>query len=309
VFTSVPLGLTIIILGAAVLIALIAWLLARLTAIRQTRRLQRDETVIAEYEAPERLTPAELGYVLDKDFQHNELLATIAQLYAKKAVKLHAAGKDFVIEATARDITELDDIESTVLGYLRSHPDRKVRWSELDTIESTVAGAESDFETATLQSLIAKGFMYDNVFNDTLLHKRIMSLIIATVCSLGLIIPLLVHALASNDAASIGQEYAKVSRGVLLMVLVPLAGAVWAMVFVYANVIAYIYYSQAGLPIGATPTLRALWPGVAGYRLFLQETEFVRLKSAPDSLDPALAYCLALGLDPGFVCSLPRTSS
>jgi hypothetical protein len=72
----------------------------------------------------------------------------------------------------------------------------------------------------------------------------------------------------------------------------------------YANLLAYIYINRNGVPEGATDKLRTVWPDVAGYQLFLKETEYVRLQHDSNPRDPSMAYCLALGLDPGFIQSL-----
>src|SRR6185369_10292857 len=93
-----PLAWALGILGVLCLGVVLARLLAWVSATAQQRLLNERHTVIAEYDAPKQLTPAELGYIIDARFGSNELLATIAQLYAKGAVKLQALdGGDFQI--------------------------------------------------------------------------------------------------------------------------------------------------------------------------------------------------------------------
>jgi hypothetical protein len=97
--------------------------------------------------------------------------------------------------------------------------------------------------------------------------------------------------------AALNNDFAHFAIGVAAIL-------VWLVYFAYANLLVYIYEHRDGVPVGATDSLRELWPEVAGFQLFLKETEYVRLQHDTNPTDPSMAYCLALGLDPEFIKSL-----
>lgn len=284
----------------------LARVLAALNALATRRQQAAARTVIAEYAAPGKLSPAELGYVIDATFGSNELLATIAQLYAKDAVQLTAlSAEDFSIRAAPADNLQVDDSESAVLGYLRSLPDGEVRWSELNSVVSDTAGAQADFEDAVLSALVVKGLLRRSAFSGLLFRKRLAAAVSATLLAGGLTLPLFLASRQAAATSGLASGYAGIDKGVGLLLLAPVFGLLWLISFMYGNLLAYVYLHHDGAPTGATEELEGLWPEVAGFRLFLKETEFVRLQHDLNPRDPAMAYCLGLGLDPGFVASLP----
>lgn len=284
---------------------LLAWLAAKVSALAEGRRLSARHTVIAEYDAPSQLSAAELGYIIDATFGTNELLATIAQLYAKGAVQLRQLdGGDFLITPSKEDAGAVDDAEASVLGYLRGLPEAKVAWSQLKSVVSDVAGEQADFADAVLGSLVAKGLLYSGALSGMLLRRRLISLALATACTVAVGMPLYLWGHLQVTTTGLNSGFAGLDSGVAMLLFIPLLAVVWFIWFVYANLLIYIYTRRDGIPTGATEQLQMLWPDVAGFRLFLQETEYVRLQHDRNARDPSMAYCLALGLDPGFIRSL-----
>jgi|GEM_PF-3347149 len=276
---------------------LTTWFCAKLRALSERRRLSARHTVIAEYESPKQLSAAELGYIIDAAFGNNELLATIVQLYGKGVVQLHLLGNDnFMITPNAEDKGTVDDAEASVLGYLRSLPSGGADWKQLKSAVSDVAGQQADFEDAVLGSLVEKGFLYPGSLAGQLFRKRIVSVLVATFGTFAAGLPIYLWGQTQVSESGMAAAFVGIDKGVGVLLYLPVLALIWLLGLAYINLLTLIYTQRNGTPTGATEQLRKLWPDVAGYRLFLQETEFVRLQHDPDMHDPAFAYCLALGL-------------
>jgi hypothetical protein len=295
--------------GLLILGPLLARLVAKIRSTVADRRKYATKTVIAEYTAPQCLSAAELGYIVDGIFGANELLATIATLYAKDAIAITPRKHDLTI--TAKELGNnppLDDQESTLLGYLASMPERQLRWSQLPDIFSEITGMQPDCEAAVVDSLAGKGLLSRHGYRQMLFHKRFVSGFLAGVSTIAIALPLFVwiHNTFRAENVSMGEGFAALDFDVSLLItgLAVLAvGGAW---YMYWNLLIYLYMQRDGMPMGATKQLQSLWPEVAGFQLFVRETEYVRLQHDQNSRDPALPYCLALGLDPGFERSLQK---
>lgn len=285
-------------IGTAMISGIVLTLLLATMAALLFRQVQRRRTVIAEYEAPKQLSAAELGYLIDATFGSNELLATLAQLQIKGALTLVPRGSsDFMVHLAADAKPPVDDGEASVLGYLQSLPTNQISWTSLRSALSATVGPQADFESSVLQSLAAKGFLRSTYFGELLFGDvvaRVSALILAIVC----IVPLY-----HFDAAA-SSSFAGLDEGIVHMVLWLAVLPLWFLWELYLSLARYLYRMHDGVPTRATPLLHALWPDVAGYRLFLKETAFVRLQHDTNAFDPAMPYCVALGLDPGFIKSL-----
>jgi hypothetical protein len=152
--------------------------------------------------------------------------------------------------------------------------------------------------------LLCKGLLGRRAVNAILFRKRFIAAVVALLGTAVVTAPLYGWGRAGLSNTGLNAGFSGIDRGVALMLLVPIVALVWLVWFMYINLLAYVYLHRSGIPLGATDKLRALWPDVAGFQLFLQETEFVRLQHDRNPLDPSMAYCLALGLDPGFIRSL-----
>jgi hypothetical protein len=304
-----------LLIGTVFAILVVGLLIARLEAIVrasfEARKRSHVHTIIAEYTVPDQLTPAELGYIIDAVFGSNELLATIAWLYAANLVRLQPDedGTDFSItpiSAEATVPTAIGDAESSVLGYVRSLPGESIRWSQLGSALGTITGIRSDFEEAVLGSLVSKGLLLRGGMAGLLFRRRRASLLVAVLGTIAVGAPLYRwgHHMLVAGKDTIGAGYMGIDRGVSILLFIPVLAMLWLGWYAYANLFAYVYTHRDGVPVGGTKLLNQLWPVVAGYRLFLSETEYVRLQHDRNPRDPAFAYCLALGLDAGFVRSL-----
>jgi hypothetical protein len=283
--------------------ALLAYLLSWVSRLKEREKKNGKHTVIAEYVAPTQLSPAELGYIIDAKFGSNELLATIAELYAKGLVKLSPlTADDFSIVATDTQ-GSADDSESSVLGYLRGMPGATSTWQKFNSLLSNSSGAKADFEDSVLGSLVGKGLLDRSVFNGILQHGKRGSMVAAAVIT-GLVVWGAFSWEKLHMYASTPVGYVDLDRFVWHLLIIVLSLPLWFLLFLYIDLLANIYRRRDGIPFGATHELARLWPEVAGFQLFLQETEYVRLQHDRNAKDPSMAYCLSLGLDPGFIKSL-----
>jgi hypothetical protein len=285
----------------------VAWVLARLNSLDISHTRAKQKTVIAEYTVPDKLTPGELGYIIDGVFGANELLATLSVLYAHGLIDLRPVRTDdfwVIAQPEQSSAPALDDGESAVLGYLRSIPQGRALWSQLRSALSDVAGARSDFDEAIMGSLVGKELLSRAGLTAQLFRIRFASVVIAAIgfTAVAFRAYLWLHMALGSDARSDG--FASLDRQIAIGVVAIAALVLWGCCLSYANLLVYIYTRRDGVPDGATPALRELWPEVAGFQLFLRETEYVRLQHDRNPKDPSLPYCLALGLDPGFIRAL-----
>lgn len=70
----------------------------------------------------------------------------------------------------------------------------------------------------------------------------------------------------------------------------------WFFSYLYWQLITYLYFRSAGLPVGSTEKLRKLWPKIVGFRLLIKTVEWEKLKADPNLAHKALPYCIAFGL-------------
>lgn len=298
------LTVTVLAVGVMLLGIVMARLLAWVSARLRQHQLSTDHTVIAEYGVPSQLSPAELGYIIDARFGSNELLATIAQLYAKKLVTLKALpGDDFQISTTTHADPSVDNCESCVLGYVRSLPDGVTTWKQLDSAVSEAVGPQADFEDSVLGSLVSKGLLYESSLKGLLFRSTAQSIVSAAILSLAYLMGIGIWQ-GAHELTQTSTGFISLDRDVAFLIFLLAAAPVWLLAFAYVNLLLYIYGHRDGVPLGGTEQLNKIWPDVAGYQLYLRETEYVRLQHDHDACDASMAYCLALGLDPGFVKSL-----
>lgn len=274
--------------------------LGALSSWIRSRRRTADHTIVAEYQALAVMTPAELGYCIDGNFGDNELFATILWLYAHDLVTLSAKGNDIMIGAiNAQNETSIGDVESMVLGCVRSAPLGVISWHGLSSNVAKITGVQSDFKSAVVASMADKGLLEQGGLVLMLFRIRLVSILFATVAWAAFCIPLYIIIQPNFQSTYYQTEAMRLDRDVSILALMPVVVALWFGCYMYANLALHLYARHDGVPTGATKALNQLWPDVAGFQLFLKQTEFVRLQHDLDLKDPSLPYCLALGMDPG----------
>ncbi len=279
------------------LLFLLAVVLGNLKKRVSLHKIQANITVIAGYEAPQLLSPAELGYIVDKSFGENELLATLISLVQKdylRAVK-HEAGNPLFSTTDKPAGEDLDYADKAVLGWLNHKDTGPPDWKTLSNSLSDAAGVRSGFEHEVRQQLVEKGYI--DSYSAISLRARSsrgaswLAFAAAVVCTVVLL-------LRGYDTDSLSGGFRAVQN--VALVLAGITGAVilWAGLMVLFQLLRLIYRKSAGYPAQATDLYKQKWPAVAGFQLFVRTAEFSRLEADANIMDAAMPYAVGLGFRP-----------
>lgn len=139
-------------LGIMAAVASIIGSVVALTVLRKRRasRRRKNQTVIAEYEAPSGLTAGEVGYVIDDSSDMKEITATLIDLAVRGYIKVvQTRAKGFMKSAQyqlikLRDFADVQDYEAALLAELFKKGDT-VAMHEVDraSMSTVVAGIHS----------------------------------------------------------------------------------------------------------------------------------------------------------------------
>lgn len=277
-----------------VLILFIIWLIVKLASQLSLLRVQHQwhakQTVITEYKTPHNLTPAELGYIFDRRFGRNELLATVVHLYQKKKLRLTPLSGDIVItnEKAKKLNRGLDDSEAVLTAAITYSHDGQRLWSEISSIASRETGVRWQYERALVGQLIDKGYLTERAKNEPFIDRFVKSLLSFT-------LTWVVYFTTVGQNLSGSDGFSRLDSFVTILFLLPLFGLVWIGFYLYLSILSHEIRISAGLPRFATQKLRDQWRDVVGFRDFLRVVEWHRLRSMPEIDNPSLAYCLACG--------------
>lgn len=275
-------------------ILFLVWLIVKLFSALSLLRIQHywhsKQTVITEYKTPHNLTPAELGYIFDRRFGRNELLATVVHLYQKGRLKLTPVGRDIVITKDGMKKTNrgLDDSEAVLTAAITYSYGGQRSWNEMSSIFSRETGVRWQYELAIIGQLIDKGYLTERAKNEPFVDRFIKSLISFSI-TWALYFTTYGQLLTGRDA------FERIDAFMTFLLVLPLFCLVWLGFYVYLSVLSHEIRLSAGLPRFATEKLRSQWRDVVGFRDYLRVVEWHRLKSMPELDNPALAYCLACG--------------
>lgn len=280
--------------GAVLLLVfLVARALAIVTQLIVHYRWQRRSVVIAEYNPPMGLNAAELGYLFDRKFGDNELLATLVSMAQKGAVTIDTADADWLVTPVAA-VAELDDVEQAVLFNLFEMSDASRRWSELSSHLSAHQPLQQNFEAAVLGTLASKGLVNSTGTSVTESLEQGTAISISLLVTVATVILPTYFINLNAQSSQLGNGFSQIDVLVVSLLLLPFYIMVWYLLYLYSNLVAYTYYHSAGLPIGATQLLRDDWREIAGYREYLMTTERDRHMNSAQLTDPIVPYLIAL---------------
>lgn len=280
----------LILITVLVSVWLIVKLASSLLLLRIQRHWQSKHTVITEFKTPHNLTPAELGYIFDRRFGRNELLATVVQLYQKGRLQLEAAGKDIAVVSAPRKkaARRLDDSEAVLVAAINySHGGQRL-WSDMSSLFSRETGVRWQYERAIINQLIEKGYLTDKARSEPFTDRFIKSL-------LGFALAWLLFFSSVGNRMTGGSAYQHLDFLAVSLLLLPLFAAAWIGFYIYLSVLSHEIRISAGLPRFATHKLKSQWRDVVGFRDYLRVVEWHRLRLDPDIDNMALPYCLACG--------------
>lgn len=256
--------------------------------------LAHHKTIIAEYEPPQNLTPAQIAYLYDQSFGDEEILATIFDLEQRGYVRLHTTRdpRDFVVTVQHTNGRHLESYEHELLLHIK-HMRGIAKWSH---ISQEMRHFSTSFEKQLEESLRAKGLL---LLQDDLALKHRAAWFGAGVCNaIVIILPgAITHdAFLPNDPLG----YASLDRSLSFVPLFLL----WAIATTIAGFsirYAMDWHNRALHMKRGTGLLRFVWPQIEGYRLFVEQVEldaiqYANQHEAQTTKHKTLPYAIALNL-------------
>lgn len=262
------------------------------------RLIIKKGTVIAEYDAPHLLSPAELGYLFDRDFGEHEMLATIVSLVQKGFVSIRKhehRNPLLVAESGLKDnqIKKMDHAEMSVYSWVRQQNHGTISWNSLTNNFSATLGAREAFQHEVRGQLEDKGFLRAPThlsISDNISELKIAAGLMAI---LFFILVFLISQLqgTNGDFSELDTNISYLSAGLAVLLL-------WLPTVYFLKLLKATYYFAANMPVAATWQFNEKWRDVAGYRLFVKTVEFSRLSADTNPYDTSMPYAIALGFDP-----------
>jgi hypothetical protein len=252
-------------------------------------------TIIAEYDPPSGLAPAELGFLYDTKIEPDELYATVVSLQQKDLVNINELNGQFVIGATQPPTAALKDFEKFTLNFLSRHQGQVITRNLLGKLNPKLkfVKAGEDFnpqELITINAIIKKGLETDGYLVSASEQIK-KSLLRMGIIGLGLyILTFLIfrpHTLANIEA---------------FLFFMALA---WPVYFFVAIGLYIGSAKVAGQPWLGTPKLKQIWPEIEGYREFIKQVELDTIKYDSDDKkglikNKTAPYAIPLGFNTGW---------
>jgi hypothetical protein len=137
-------------------------------------RLLNQKTIIAEYEPPNGLIPAEIGFLYDTKLSQAEIFATIISLEQKGLAIINETNNQLVIGGTKPATPNLKQFEKYILNFLSNHKDQVISQKLLEKLRPHIKieyGKESiapyyDADIAINEQLRAEGYLVGAVVFD-----------------------------------------------------------------------------------------------------------------------------------------------
>lgn len=277
---SIYLLYAIIALPVLIIFPLVVRAISRL----RLKRMSRARTIVALYESPKGLTPAEIGYIYDASLGNHEVVATVFDLEYRDIATIDQKG-GVSINAITVGAQQLKSHEKFIMRCI-------TRGEYTSVLQNLSIVNMQLFKQQVNMGLVSKDLVraqfYLRVFFGGLKMIRNVfffysSLIVLSVSSLFFVSPL-----------SVGE--------ILLVGTISLIG--FTLLFapfyvILGSILTFMYIRLDGMRWIGTKRLRQTWPDIEGYRMYIRQAQLNRLNFASEelrikSLERDFAYAVAL---------------
>lgn len=248
--------------GLGLLIAaLIRWLGIRAAE----KQAQKNQTIIAQYEPPQDLTPGELGFISDNKVSLIEVTATLIQAAVSGFIKIEQVAEKSLLKRAEYKLTKLKDfgvMEAQENLLLTVIFDGKSEINLKDIDKTAVPAVIKKYQDNLRENLKAKG-LYTKTSKFTT---------------------------------------AAVAGSFVVLIFLSFTPFVFVSIALILPIAAYLY-KRAGQSPRRTPEGLKTWSYVEGFKLFLSVTEKDRLAftdapaRTPKQFSEFLPYAIALGVE------------
>lgn len=301
---GLPAFLIILAFGVIVVFAISILILPAFIIAGFTRRKAeqfkkaREGTVIARYDPPHDLSPAEVGYLYDLHCGEKELRATLFDLEQRGII--HIAQEDSIQVINNSAVESLADHEKIAIQLLTTN---KLAYKPTITtqngeqvIQLSLPPMFYNFQNSVRTKLKNKGYPIKN----PALRMILSALVIAFLLGLW---PLLGWLYGGGEYNGVRQEawsFGAFGSGFATMLVV---GLLFWPFYLFAGFMLIKLWSRiAGQHWMSSKAVRQIWYELEGYRLFLKQVEidniqFDSINQNDRSINKALPYAIALNLD------------
>lgn len=266
----------LLLLFVGIPIVVISVLASRASRMIHKKRKEFRQLIIAEYEVPDDLSPAEIGYMFDSRLGRKELLATIVSLEQQHLleVKSGAFGVMWLSLGTSKSDTLRPHEQWVVDAVSRQPSGLMLRSLKMKQFQSTVKA-----------SLVSRGYISEQKASiDYGAQRSIIAYFAISLLCLIVLIRL-------SDSLSTA------------LVIYFFFGLLFLPVFIILGIVAgTIYNAIVGQPGIWTKKQQRVWPDVQGYRDYVEQVELDNLQFESRELEQrsknnALPYAIALGFN------------
>lgn len=267
---------------------------------------QRMNTVVAQYDAPRGLTPAEAGLLYDMRCDQTEVMATLFHLEQRRIVKIiDSKNVEVIDQSLYGSLPEYEKIairiargETSTIDAPRMLPVTFVDDSGVSRQFNLPLPQQKSLQTfsrAVQQSVVSKGIPMRNY--GVGFFKR--SLVTALALALW---PLLTIALPGMTNGINYEAWTPMAFASAAMTVVVFGFLFWPAYLGTALFFTWLWTRIAGRHWINTRQARAVWPELEGYKLYLNQVEIdnIQFESQEKSGTPvttALPYAMVFGLE------------
>jgi hypothetical protein len=260
--------------------------------------------VVAEYEPPEKLSPAELGYLFDNKLNIEEVFATIISLEQQGLITTIEKDGKLILNHVEPVTNSMSEFEKSIINQFKNNGNIKPGDINIGPlkIEGSPIALRSIKDNEVIDFKLLKNLVWrtENVLRDDLRKKgylkskkeQMRSLLIRLIPFMFGLLCLTIYIFHPK---SIGEAF---ELTFFFSFFAPFY-------FVVAAFLLNSYQKIAGDPWSGTQKLKDLWPEIEGYRQYIKAVEEDRLKFESENTkgivkDNILPYAIALGFDTGW---------
>jgi hypothetical protein len=300
-FTGIPV-LLIILVVLYVIIYLPIKLVVNVVAFSKARadRMHKlhSNVVVAEYEPPENLSPAEIGFLFDNKLNIEEVFATIVGLEQQGLITTIEKDGKIILNNVEPVNNNLSEFEKNIINQFNKND---INIGPL-RIEGSPIALRTIKDNQVIDYKLLKNLVRgsENVLRNDLRNKGYLKTIQDQISSLLIrLIPFMFGLMSltiySFHPRSLGDT---IGLFIFLLFFAPFY-------FVVAVFLLNSYQKIAGDPWSGTQKLKEIWPEIEGYRQYIKAVEEDQLKFESENTkgivkDNILPYAIALGFDTGW---------
>ncbi|HUC96203.1 MAG TPA: hypothetical protein VMR16_00875 [Candidatus Saccharimonadales bacterium] len=280
---------TIIVGILCVLILPVFFVVALTQKKAEVFKRNRENIIVAQYDPPKGISPAEAGYLYDMDCGKKELEATLFDLERRHIIQIIDKNKILISDSQAYSV--LKQYEKIAIS---------VFYTGMNTNSSNNIQTKSvslkDFNRSVKASIMQKGFSIKSKFFEV--SKRVI--LFAVILSLWPVLVSLVAGINYNNTSYKPWTFGSLTSGIVMMLIADIFLTLFYIIAGYIMI--KIWVKIAGEYWLGSRAVRAFWPELEGYRQFIKQTDLENIQYDAEQKDRApiettLPYAIALNLN------------